>query len=256
MGRVKKRGHWLVAAGITAVFIAAVAWLVWSDAAPYRFAVRLYQDPVFLRETIQEWGILAPVAFILIQALQVIVSPVPGEATGFLGGYLFGEWLGLIYSMIGLTLGSVAAFAAGRWIGEHYVRNLVSRQTWDKLGFIIEAEGAILCLVIFLIPGLPKDIACYLFGLSPMPLWVFTAVQGVGRVPGTWVLSAQGASTAAGHYWKALLITAVCLAVALPFYCYRHRIMARYGGGGRGQGSQQGAQRTFHDRLDRNKADS
>ena len=68
---------------------------------------------------------------------------------------------------IGLTVGSVAAFAAGRWLGAHYVQRLVSPDIWRKLGFIIEAEGAILCFVIFLIPG-PKDMACYLFGLTPM----------------------------------------------------------------------------------------
>ena len=224
------RGRWLLGAAVTAGLVAGAAWLVWTDAAAYRFMARLYRDQAFLRETVQEWGLLAPVVFIVIQALQVVISPIPGEATGFLGGYLFGQWLGLVYSTIGLTLGSVAAFAVGRWLGEHYVKRLVSPTTWERLGFIVEAEGVILCFVIFLIPGLPKDLVCYLFGLSPMPLWVFTVVQGIGRVPGTWVLSAQGAHTAAGHFYRALLITAVCLAVALPLYYYRHRIVARLKG--------------------------
>ncbi len=62
-------------------------------------------------------------------------------------------------------------------------------------GVIVEAEGAILCFIIYLIPGLPKDMVCYLFGISPMPLWVFTLVSTLGRILGTWVLSAQGAHT-------------------------------------------------------------
>jgi uncharacterized membrane protein YdjX (TVP38/TMEM64 family) len=100
--------------------------------------------------------------------------------------------VGFFYSTIGLTLGSVAAFGVGRWLGVHFVSGLVSKQVWEKLGFIVEAEGAILCLIVYLIPGLPKDMACYLFGLSPMPFWVFTLVSTLGRMPGTWVLSAQG----------------------------------------------------------------
>ena len=151
---------------------------------------------------------------------------------------------------IDLSIGSVVAFAGGRWLGAHYVKNLVSKQTWDRMGFIVEAEGAILCFIIFLIPGLPKDIVCYLFGLSPMPMWVFALVQGVGRIPGTWVLSAQGAHTAAGHYYEVFLITALCLAVALPLYYYRHRIVARLRGRLRGHG------RAYRERLDRNQADS
>src|SRR6266436_1551977 len=71
--------------------------------------VRLYVDKRFLKHTLREWGILAPVIFIALQALQVIIAPIPGEVTGILGGYLFGQWIGLLYSTIGLTLGSVAA---------------------------------------------------------------------------------------------------------------------------------------------------
>ena len=126
--------------------------------------------------------------------------------------------VGLVYSTVGLTAGSVAAFGVGRWLGTHYVRSMVNQATWDKTGFIIEAEGAILCFIIYLIPGLPKDMVCYLFGISPMPLWVFALVSTLGRIPGTWVLSAQGAHTAAGDYLQVILLTAVVVALALPLY--------------------------------------
>jgi uncharacterized membrane protein YdjX (TVP38/TMEM64 family) len=221
---VNPRARWAIVLGVSALLLAGCAWLVWTDAPVYRFIVRLYVDKLFLKQTLREWGVLAPVVFMALQALQVIVSPIPGEATGILGGYLFGQWLGLLYSTIGLTLGSVAAFAIGRWLGAHSVRNLVSPETWDRLGFIVEAEGAVLCFIIYLIPGLPKDIVCYLFGISPMPLWVFALISGLGRIPGTWVLSAQGAHTAAGDYRQAILVTAMAVAVALPLYYYRHRI--------------------------------
>ena len=73
---------------------------------------------------------------------------------------------------------------------------------------------------------------CYLFGMSPMPLWVFTLVSTLGRIPGTWVLSAQGAHTAAGNYLEVILLTASVLAVALPLYYYRNRIIAAFRGEG------------------------
>jgi len=192
--------------------------------------VRLYSEKRFLKQTLRQWGILAPVIFIALQALQVIIAPIPGDVTGILGGYLFGEWLGFIYSTLGLTVGSVAAFGVGRWLGVHYVRTLVSQETWGKMGFIVEAEGAILCFVIYLIPGLPKDLVCYLFGISPMPLWVFTLVSTLGRMPGTWVLSAQGAHTEAGDYLQVILLTAIVVAVALPLYYYRNRIVSWFRG--------------------------
>src|SRR6266511_3387785 len=125
--------------------------------------------------------------FIGLQALQVIISPIPGELTGILGGYSFGQWVGLLYSTIGLTLGSVVAFAVGRWLGARYVRKLVSADIWHKMGFIVEAEGAILCFIVFLMPGLLKGVTCYLFGLRPMPFWVFAVASTLDRIPSTWV---------------------------------------------------------------------
>ena len=205
---MKTKVHWIIGGAIIATLVASCGWLVLTDAPPYQFLVRLYVDKRFLKQTLRAWGVLAPVIFIGLQAVQVIISPIPGELTGILGGYLFGQWGGLLYSTIGLTLGSVASFAVGRWLGARYVRKLVSSAVWRKMGFIVEAEGAILCFIIFLIPGLPKDMACYLFGLSPLPLWIFAVVSTLGRIPDTWVLSAQGAHAASGDYLEVVFLTA------------------------------------------------
>ncbi|HXJ82088.1 MAG TPA: TVP38/TMEM64 family protein [Candidatus Methylomirabilis sp.] len=252
MGQLIKKYRWAIGGVITVALVGYCVWLVYSDAPSYRFLVRLYVDKKFLKQTLRQWGILAPVLFMLLQALQVIISPIPGEATGFLGGYLFGEWLGLVYSTIGLTFGSVVSFWIGRWLGERYVRKLVSKEMWDKLGFIVEAEGVILCFIIYAIPGLPKDIICYLFGISPMPMWVFAVVSGLGRIPGTWVLSAQGAHVETGNYLQVILISAGCAAVALPLYYYRHRIVLWL----RGRNAAKVEARPYAERLDRDKVDS
>jgi uncharacterized membrane protein YdjX (TVP38/TMEM64 family) len=248
---VSKRYGWIIGSLTAALLVGYCVWLVHSDAPPYRFFIRLYVDKHFLKQTLRDLGVLGPILFMLLQALQVIISPIPGEATGFLGGYLFGEWLGLLYSTIGLTFGSVVAFWVGRWLGEHYVRNLVSKETWNRLGFIVEAEGAILCFIVYLIPGLPKDMMCYLFGISPMPLWIFALVSGIGRIPGTWVLSTQGAHTATGNYLEVILISAVCAAVALPVYYYRHRIVTWL----RGRNASRGRLREYAKGLDRHEPD-
>jgi len=222
---VKTRVRWIIGGAIIAALVASCGWLILTDAPAYQFLVRLYVDKRFLKHTLRDWGVLAPVVFVGLQALQVIIAPIPGELTGILGGYLFGEWVGLLYSTIGLTVGSLTAFALGRWLGARYVQKLVSAEIWRKMGFIVEAEGAILCFIIFLMPGLPKDVTCYLFGLSPMPFWLFAVVSTLGRLPGTWVLSAQGARTASGDYLQVILLTAIVVAVGLPLYYYRHRLV-------------------------------
>jgi len=223
---VTTRRAWILGGVLVAILGGYCAWLVSSDAPAYQFLVRLYVDKRFLKHTLREWGVLAPVIFMALQALQVIVAPIPGEVTGILGGYLFGQWVGLVYSSIGLALGSVVAFGVGRWVGRLYLERLVSQHIWDRMGFIVEAEGALLCFIIYLIPGVPKDVACYLFGMSPMPLWVFALVSTLGRIPGTWLLSAQGAHAAAGDYSTVILLSVITVAVALPLYYYRDHIVA------------------------------
>src|SRR3989304_10630474 len=108
------RSRWALVVGSSVFFTAPSLWfLLADDLAGYHFLLRLYQDKHFLKRTLREWGILAPVIFMIIQALQVIISPIPGEATGFLGGYLFGVWLGFIYSTLGVTAGG----GGGLWGG-------------------------------------------------------------------------------------------------------------------------------------------
>ena len=109
-----------------------------TNAPAYQFLVCLYVDQRFLKQTtFRDWRLLAPVIFVALQALQVIVAPIPGEVTGILGGYLFSLWVGLFYPTIGLTVGSAAAFGIGRWLGARYVQKVVSPDIWQKMGFIV-----------------------------------------------------------------------------------------------------------------------
>ncbi len=89
----------------------------------------------------------------------------------------------------------------------------------------MQAEGTILVFIIYLIPGFPKDIVTYLFGISPIGAWPFAIASIVGRMPWTWVLSAQGARTATGQYTELAVLVAVMAAVVIPLYYYRQKIL-------------------------------
>ena len=215
------RARWALVTAVLLLLLAIIIWLVAADAAIIRFTVRLYQDKKFLKDTVRAWGWMAPLVFIAIQALQVIISPIPGEITGPVGGALFGTWLGLFYSTIGLTVGTLFCFWVGRRWGEPLVRPWLSEHHWNQMNFILEAEGAIICFILYLIPGFPKDIVSYLFGISPMPFWLFAVVSTVARLPGTWVSSYFGAHVAEQQYIYAIAFMAIVIALCLPLYYYR-----------------------------------
>ena len=219
------RGRLGLVTALLFAMLCLVVWLVWADHPSIRFLVRLYQDKHFLKQTVRSWGWMAPLVFMAIQALQVIISPIPGEITGPVGGALFGTLWGVIYSTIGLTVGTLFCFWVGRKWGEPLIRSWLSEHHWNRMSFILEAEGAILCFILYLIPGFPKDIISYLFGLSPMPFWVFALVSTVGRLPGTWMSSYFGAHVAEQQYIYAIAFAAGIAALCLPLYYHRDRII-------------------------------
>jgi uncharacterized membrane protein YdjX (TVP38/TMEM64 family) len=160
----------------------------------------------------------------LFQILQVLLAPVPGEATGFIGGYLFGTLPGFIYSSIGLTVGSWVNFMIGRFLGERYVRKLIPAHRFQKIDGMIKRQGVIVLFILFLFPGFPKDYLCLALGLSTLPIKLFIILAGLGRMPGTFALSLQGAFLYDQNYILLGIMAIVCLILALLGYIYRERI--------------------------------
>ena len=190
----------------------------------YRELVRFFSSRREVKAFLNSFGPYAPLVFIVLQALQVVLAPIPGEATGFLGGYVFGTWLGFLYSTVGLTLGSALAFGLGRWLGLPLVRRVVSSEVYHKFDFVAHTGGEMVALVLFLIPGFPKDFLCFLFGVSPMPFGMFLVITTFGRMPGTWLLSIQGAKMRSAHYVDFVIFLTVAAGAVLLAYNYRERI--------------------------------
>jgi uncharacterized membrane protein YdjX (TVP38/TMEM64 family) len=178
----------------------------------------------WIKSTLKDAGPLAPFLFISIQSLQVVFAPIPGEATGFIGGYLFGVPLGLVYSTIGLTLGSVLAFLIARWLEERYVSRWVPKEILEKFGFLMERQGALVAFIMFIVPGFPKDYLCFVLGLSRMPFKLFLLICAVGRIPGTLLLTLQGAQIYQGNYYTTLALIVLCLALIGVLAYYREAV--------------------------------
>ena len=223
--RYRKRtiAIWLAVAGIVClclVFIAGMDELT----ELYRNMTELFEQRQRLREFVLSLGSLGPLAFIAIQVLQIIFSPIPGEATGLLGGFLFGRWAGFIYSTIGRTLGSVLAFLISRHFRKFVVPWLRKSPAYGRFEELLEHQGLFICFFLFLMPGFPKDFLCYLLGLSRMPLLAFAIITGVGRIPGTLMLSFQGSDIYDGNIAGLIALLIITVAVAGPAWYWRDAI--------------------------------
>ena len=180
--------------------------------------------PHRLKKMILSYGAYAPVAYMFLQVVQVVVAPIPGGAIEFLGGYLFGVKLGFLYSLIGLFFGSWSAFALARIFEKVAVEKFVSPKTRKKFDYLVGHEGVILSFVLFLIPGFPKDALCYILGLTPMHLGIFLAISTIGRIPGTLIACLQGGKAFDSHYITLLILFGLSSLVILIFYIYHDEI--------------------------------
>ena len=89
----------LIALGLLGALCGILYAIIWDDVFLTQGLLNLQnalENGDRLRESILAYGPLAPIIFIVLQVLQVVFAPIPGEATGALGGYLFGAWPGFI----------------------------------------------------------------------------------------------------------------------------------------------------------------
>lgn len=197
-------------------------WDVLSSICLSRVQVTAFKNR--LQEWIQAKGSWGPVLFILIQASQVVIAPIPGEMTGVLGGYFFGSWRGFIFSSLGLTLGSSLAFFVGRFLGKFLLTRIIPESIVAKFDFLIERQGGPIAFLLFLIPGAPKDYLCFLLGVSKMPWLFFLVIVTFGRMPATLALSVQGAQISQERYLDFFLLFGICLIVALVLIFFREKL--------------------------------
>ena len=135
-----------------------------------------------LRDYISEFGNMAVFLFILFSFLQVIILPVPGSVTVAAGVALFGPLKCSIFSFIGITLGSIVAFAIGRVVGEKAVRWIVGEETLKKWLQKLKGKDYLILSIMFLLPLFPDDVLCFVAGLSSMTWTYFIVMIVITRV--------------------------------------------------------------------------
>ncbi len=184
----------------------------------------IFQGRDHLRSYVQSWGPWAPLAFMCIQALQVVMAPIPGELTGVVGGFIFGVLKATIYSTIGLTVGSAMAFVAARIVGQPILKLVINAETMRKLEKLTRGRGSLATFLLFLMPGFPKDLLSYFLGLSPMRFATFVLICAAGRLPGTALLGATGSALFKENWYILGIISSICFVVFLIAYWKKEAI--------------------------------
>jgi len=143
---------------------------------------------------IQSLGPAAPVAFIAIYALAVI-SLIPASLLTIAGGAVFGLIRGVIYALIGATLGSTGAFLLGRYVARRIVaRKLNAMPRFVTIERAVSARGRRIVFLLRLSPLVPFNFLNYALGLTTISVWDFVFAS-LGTIPGAFVYAYAGKVT-------------------------------------------------------------
>ena len=185
-----------------------------------------FSDIKELEQTIRSYRSQSILIYIAAQVIQVVLSVIPGQALQFAGGYLFGTLLGLLFSVIGIAIGSTLAYYVARILGRDAVHLFFGkRKVTEMLDLMNSPKGLIVTFVIFLIPGVPKDLCSYAAGLSNLKLRPYLIVSMIARIPGMLGCLIIGQQVGAGGYTSAAVIAAIALMLLLLGVLFRKKIL-------------------------------
>ena len=214
--------------GIAAVCIAVVAsaLIMWLVGAPL---VRFASEPEKFRAWVDGHGFGGRIAYIGMVIFQVVIALIPGEPFEIAAGYAFGAVEGTLLCILASTLGSVAVFLLVRRFGVRLVEVFFSKDKLKSVRFLKSTpKRDMLFLIIFMIPGTPKDLLSYVAGLTDVRFPVWLMICSLGRIPSIITSTVGGNALGTQNYWFAIAVFAATMAVSGVGLLIYNRICKRH----------------------------
>ena len=191
--------------------------------------LRFVSEPEQFRLWVDSHGIWGPVLYVAFVFLQVVVALIPGEVFEIVGGYAFGTWMGPFWCLLGSALGSMAVFGLVRRYGVKLVQVFFSLDKLKALHFLKKSPKRIfLFLIIFMIPGTPKDLLCSIAGLTTIETKVWFIVCSIGRLPSLITSTLGGSALETKNYFSAGLAFGVALIISCLGVLLYNRIHTKH----------------------------
>lgn len=198
------------------ILILSIAVIVGLTVALWTPLVNFIEDPDSLALWIESAGIWGPIVFMLLNTAQVLLAVIPGGPFEVAAGALFGPFIGTLMCDIAMSLGGVITFLFVRKFGMKFIELFTTREKIESVKFLhANDKSTTLLFIFFLLPGTPKDLMCYVVGLSDIKLSTWILINLVGRFPAI-LLSALGGS-ALGEQRYGIFIGVFAIIIVLYF---------------------------------------
>ncbi|MEA3337090.1 MAG: VTT domain-containing protein [Chloroflexota bacterium] len=184
--------------------------------------IELVSDQERIRDWLADLGPLGPMGLIFLNALQVVIAPIPGNVMQVIAGYLFGWLPGTIYSIIGMALGGILAMSLARVFGRPLVYKLVGEKRTMRWEEVTHLDSLTVWVILML--GIFGDIPFFIAGLTTLPIWKIIGVAVLVRAPSVLISTAIGAGVIDWRSPWVLGSVVLMVLVALIAVRYQDRI--------------------------------
>ena len=154
-----------------------------------------------------------------LELAQIILAILPGEPIEILAGICFGPIWGTIFLMISVFIVTCIIYFLVKKFGRDFIYEFFPKEKVNKLEnsklFKDEKKIELVMIILFLIPGTPKDLLVYIGGLLPIKTSRFLAISTLLRFPSIISATIAGANIIEGQ-WKAGIL-AYIITFAITF---------------------------------------
>lgn len=181
----------------------------------------------FLAQLFSNHPIAAPLIFIIIRPIAVIIPPIPGVLMDLIAIPLFGWFWAFIYSVIGSMIGVSIAFWIARIFREPVVKRFVPLQKLHEWEDRISEHKKFLLFVALRLPsGILIDWISYAAGLTKMRFTSFFFATLIGGTPlGFLFFYFGGLAFQKGVYYVIVFLIAIIISA---FIFGKERIMNHF----------------------------
>ncbi len=178
---------------------------------------------------LENHGLIARLVFMAAVTLQILVAVIPAGPLQLAGGYAFGTLQSTVFYLIGSLLGSLLVFLLVRSFGKCVAELFISEKSMKKFEPMIKSKkGMAIFSLIFIIPGSPKDVLCYVAGFSTMKLHIFLLISLLGRIPALLGTSLTASYVGKERYGIAIIAAIITLALCFVGGLIYKRIMRKH----------------------------
>jgi uncharacterized membrane protein YdjX (TVP38/TMEM64 family) len=163
--------------------------------------------------------------YVGLQVIQIVVAFLPGQALQFAAGYAFSFFVALLLSLAGITIGTVLTFYLGKIFGKDIVYLVFGKQRLERFIALLNSRKAYIAVfLLYLFPGIPKDIFSYAAGISDMKLIPFTITSIVARTPALAVSLLVGNMLSTRTYSGIIIVSSIVVVIAIVCAIKRKRV--------------------------------